>query len=104
MIRAGAGVVAGEMVKREEKASECFHLNLADDDRRGGVFMSRQAAAGQCAWSLGLFVSSSSYLTTGKKLSSRCSGLERFHPAADVGTLFPMMTTRWCPCRQARGQ
>ena len=54
MIRAGAGVVAGEMVKREEKASECFHLNLADDDRRGGVFMSRQAAAGQCAWSLGL--------------------------------------------------
>lgn len=41
MIRVGVGVVVGEMVKREEKVSECFYLNLVDDDRRGGVFMSR---------------------------------------------------------------
>lgn len=46
----------------------------------------------------------SSCRTTGRKLSSPYSGRGGFQPAADVVTLFLMMTTRWCPCHRAQGQ
>lgn len=58
----------------------------------------------QCGWPFWLIVSFSSYLITGKRLSSRCSDLGRFQPAADVVTQFLMMTTRWCPYLLAQGQ
>ena len=98
-VQARTGVIAEEMLRRKGNSSECFPFKLGKWCIWRGLH--KQAGSSRSFWS-SVFHSSS--LTTGRKLSSRCSDLGRFQPAAGVETLFPMMTTRLCPYRLAPGQ
>lgn len=103
--KAGTRAKAEEETMKGKGGDDCVFPSLTlADDRLGKA--SRNSRHGrwlrlvfQCVW---LF--SSSCPTTGKRLSSPCSDLERFQPAAAAGTLFRMMTTRWCRYHPAQGQ
>lgn len=94
--------VAEETVQREGKCQQVFFTETWQMIDQGRSSWTEDS--GPVRMVLLIVVSYSSYLTTGRKLSSRYSDLGRLQPAADAVTPFPTMTTRSCPYRLAQGQ